>query len=141
MMDLTFDDAAVGTELPPFALALTLQRLVMEAAANRDYAPIHHDRDITKATGVDEPYANTMLVQAIFEAMLRQWMGGRGRLCTLGFSMRSFAMAGAMLSAHGTVVSVHPDPDGGGQVELEIWTESRASRAAVGTATVWLPPR
>jgi hypothetical protein len=82
-----------------------------------------------------------MLVQAIFEALLRQWMGPRGRLCTLGFSMRSFAMAGAMLSAHGTVVAVHPDPAGGGQVELEIWTESRENRAAIGTATVWLPAR
>ena len=141
MMDVTLADATVGSDLPPFALALTLQRLVMESAANRDYAPIHHDREITKATGVDEPYANTMLVQVIFEAMLRQWMGPRGRLCTLGFSMRSFAMAGAMLSAHGTVLAVHPDPDGGGQVELEIWTESRSNRAAVGTATVWLPAR
>jgi acyl dehydratase len=141
MIERALDDATVGTEVPPFALALTLQRLIMEAAANRDYAPIHHDRDITKATGVDEPYANTMLVQAIFEAMLRQWMGPRGRLCTLGFSMRSFAMADAMLSAHGTVVAVGHDPEGGATVELEIWTESRSDKAAVGTATVWLPSR
>ena len=138
MTTLTFDDVFEGTDLPAFPLALTLQRLVMEAAANRDFAPIHHDREITRATGAPEPYANTMLVQAMFEATLRQWMGLGGRLRKLSFSMRSFAASGAMLTGHGKVLAKRAE-DGGGFVDLEVWTESGGRRAAIGTATVWVP--
>jgi len=135
---LSFADVTDGAELPPFTVPLTLQRLVMEAAANRDFTPIHHDRELTRATGAPDPYANTMLVQAIFEATLRQWMGLAGRLRRLRFNMRAFASAGAILSGHGRVTATRAG-DGGGFVDLEIWTESRGTRAATGTATVWLP--
>ena len=40
---LTFEEVKVGDELPELALPLTVQRLVMEAAANRDFVPLHHD--------------------------------------------------------------------------------------------------
>ena len=52
---LVFDAIREGDELPPFSLALTLQRLVMEAGVNRDFAPIHHDPQIARATGAAEP--------------------------------------------------------------------------------------
>jgi acyl dehydratase len=138
MNAICFDEVAEGSELPAFAMALTLQRLVIEAAANRDFAPIHHDREITRATGAPEPYANTMLVQAMFEATLRQWMGLEGRLRKLSFSMRSFALSGSMLTGFGRVVAKTAEDDGG-LVDVEIWTESGGSRAATGTATVWIP--
>jgi acyl dehydratase len=135
---LCYADVVDGADLPPFAIPLTIQRLVMEAAANRDFTPIHHDREITRATGAPDPYANTMLLQAVFEATVRQWMGLGGRLRRLAFSMRSFATAGAVLSGHGRVRATRPD-DGGGFVDLDIWTESAGTRTAVGSATVWLP--
>lgn len=138
MTGLCFADVAEGAELPLFSVPLTMQRLVMEAAANRDFTPIHHDREIARATGAPDPYANTMLLQSIFEATLRQWMGLGGRLRTLGFSMRSFATVGAGLSGHGRVAATRPG-DGGGFVDLEIWAESGGKATATGSATVWLP--
>jgi acyl dehydratase len=81
-----FDQVRQGEQIPAFPLALTLQRLVMESAANRDFAPIHHNREIARAGGAPQPYANTMLVQAMFEATLRQWMGLDGRLRKLAFA-------------------------------------------------------
>ena len=138
MNGLCFADVADGAELPPFSIPLTIQRLVMEAAANRDFTPIHHDREFTRATGAPDPYANTMLLQAVFEATVRQWMGLGGRLRRVGFSMRSFATVGAVLSGHGRVSATRPGDDGG-LVDLEIWAESGGTRAAVGSATVWLP--
>jgi acyl dehydratase len=136
----TFDDVKEDADLPPFALPLTVQRLVMEAGANRDFTPIHHDREITRATGAPDPYANTMLVQAIFEATLREWMGLAGRLRTLRFSMRSFATTGAVLSGHGRVTARRAE-EGGGFIDLEIWAESDGRQTATGTAMVWLPDR
>ena len=62
MSGLAFADVAAGAELAPFSIPLTIQRLVMEAAANRDFTPIHHDRELTRDSGAPDPYANTMLV-------------------------------------------------------------------------------
>lgn len=138
MGSLVFDDVREGAELPSFDIPLTIQRLVMEAATNRDFAPIHFDREIARTTGAPDPYANTMLIQAVFEATLRNWMGLEGRLRTLAFDMRSFATAGTTLSGHARVAAVRPDGDGG-VVDLEIWTESGGKQAATGTATIWLP--
>lgn len=138
MNDCTFDQVSEGDELPPFGLALTLQRLVMEAGANRDFAPIHHNAEIARAAGASEPFANVMLVQALLEANLRNWMGLDGRLRKLGVRMGSFATAGATMTGHGRVTAKRPE-ENGGLVELQVWTESGGARAAVGTATVWLP--
>lgn len=133
-----FEQVADGDGLPPFPLALTLQRLVMEAGVNRDFAPIHHDREIAQGTGAAEPFANIMLVQALLEATLRGWMGLDGRLRTLAVTTRSFAPAGALMTGHARVIGTRPE-EHGGLVDLEVWTESVGARSAVGTATVWLP--
>jgi acyl dehydratase len=138
MTVLTFDGVIEGADLPEFPLPLTLQRLVMEAAANRDFTPIHHDREITRATGAPDPYANTMLIQALLEATLREWMGLAGRLRRLRFNMRAFATAGTIMSGHGRVTGKRAD-DGGGFVDVDVWTASGGTQTATGTATIWLP--
>jgi hypothetical protein len=64
-------------------------------------------------------------------------MGLGGRLRRLSVDLRSFAAAGATLTGCARVTGKRVDGDGG-LVDLEIWTESAGSRAAIGTATVWL---
>jgi acyl dehydratase len=128
----------VGVELPEFSLPLTMQRLVMEAAANRDFTPIHHDRELTRATGAPDPYANTMLIQSVLEATLREWMGLAGRLRTLRFTMRAFATVGTIMSGHGRVTAIRAE-QGGQFVDLDVWTASDGTQTATGSATVWLP--
>jgi 3-oxo-4,17-pregnadiene-20-carboxyl-CoA hydratase beta subunit len=128
----------VGVELPEFSLPLTMQRLVMEAAANRDFTPIHHDRELTRATGAPDPYANTMLIQSVLEATLREWMGLAGQLRTLRFTMRAFATVGTIMSGHGRVTAIRAE-QGGQFVDLDVWTDSDGSQTATGSATVWLP--
>jgi len=118
-----------------FVLPLTIQRLVMEAAVNRDFAPIHFDCDFARATGAPGPYANTMLLQAMFEAIIRNWMGPGGRLRTLAFDMRSFATAGTTLTAHLEAPTDHSE----GQrdlVTVGVSIGAAEKPAAIGTATV-----
>lgn len=133
-----YDDVEVGAVLPPFVLPLTVQRLVMEAGVNRDFAPIHSDRELAQASGAPDMYANTMLFQALFEGALRQWMGLGGRLRKLGFSMRAFTMPGHEVVVLGTVTGKRTSDDQA-FVDLEVWTEVEGDRTAAGTATVELP--
>lgn len=140
MSGFWFEDVVEGFELPPFELPLTVQRLVMEAAANRDFAPIHHDRELARASGAPDMYANTMLLQGLFEATIRQWMGLAGRLTKLGFGMRVFNCVGEVVTGRGRVTRTRLDADAG-LVDLEIWSETAAGVTAHGTATVSLPRR
>ena len=139
--DLHFEDVAAGAELPPYAVELTLQRLVMEAGANRDFAPMHFDREAARAEGIQDVFANTMMLQTLFEVMLRQWMGSCGRIRKLGFRMHAMNYVNQVLSAHGRVSQLSRG-DGKGTVEVEIWQETPAQgRTVSGTAVVELPLR
>lgn len=132
------DEVTAGMPVPVFALPLTPQRLVMEAASNRDFAPIHHDAEFARQTGAPTMYANSMLVQAMFDATLRQWMGLGGRLRMLDISMRSFSCAGEVLACEGRVEQVRTE---GAEclADIELWATAGGRRSVTGRATVVLP--
>ena len=131
------EDVWIGEEIQPFGVPLTLQRLVMEAAANRDFTPLHHDRDDARATGAPDAYANTMFIQAMIEAALRSWMGARGWLEELDIRMEAFNLVGTFVTACGRVTDVIPEGDSGTAC-LDVWLEADGVRTVVGTARVRL---
>lgn len=131
------EDVGIGEEIPPFSVPLTLQRLVMEAGANRDFTPLHHDREDARATGAADAYANTMFIQAMLEAALRSWMGDRGWLDELDIQMDAFNLVGTVVTAYGRVTEVTPNDDGG-TVSLDVWLEAERVRTVVGRAQVRL---
>lgn len=138
--DLFFEDVTTGTMIPTYSVELTLQRLVMEAGANRDFAPPHFDRELARAEGLKDVFANTMLLQTLFEVMLRQWMGPAGRIRKLGFRMHAMNYVDQTLSAHGVVVDLRNDNSG--TVEIDIWQQTAAQgKTVAGTALVQLPLR
>lgn len=139
--DLFLEDVATGDPVPPYSVELTLQRLVMEAGANRDFAPLHFDRDAARTEGLPDVFANTMLLQTLFEVMLRQWMGLPGRIRKLGFRMHAMNYVGQTLSAYGVVASTKEDAEIG-VVEVDIWQQTPAQgKTVTGSAVVELPRR
>jgi len=127
-----------GDTLAPFRLELSLQRLVMEAAVNRDFTPIHHDPAAAQSGGARTAYANTMLLQAMLEAMLRNWAGPRARINSLEFDMRRFCYAGSIAIAQGSVAKVvRHQADVSAYVELKI--ESNGTTCVEGAAVVTFP--
>ena len=133
---MNYDDVAVGDALPPLVVAITLQRLAMEAGANRDFARIHHDPDEARASGAPAPYANTTLVETLFEAGIRGWAGPAPRIRMLEFAMTAFNCVGDEVSAAGAVAAKHDDER---TVDLELWMETANGRTAAGSATVAFP--
>ena len=125
----------VGDEVPPFTVAITLQRLIMEAGANRDFSPIHFDQEVARASGAPGAFANTTFNETLIEAALRQWAGLDARIRTIEFRMRDFNAVGDDVSAGGVVTATHAD----GTVELDVWIESGRGRTVTGSAVVVLP--
>ena len=124
----------VGDELPPFTVVLTLQRLVMEAGANRDFSPWHFDPEISKTAGAEHAFANTTLLETLLEACIRSWAGLGPRLRVLEFAMLRPSCAGQELSASGVVTATHPGERP--TVELDVWINADGRRTVQGSAVV-----
>ena len=129
---------APGEALPPFAVTLTLQRLVMEAAANRDFAPIHYDIDAARDSGAPNVYANTTFIETVFEALIRSWAGLAARIRVIEFTMQAFNCVGDEIAAHGVVTATREEPSGR-VVDLDIWIEGPRGRTVTGVAAVAFP--
>jgi acyl dehydratase len=134
---MTFDDVQVGDELPPFEVALTVQRMVMECGVNKDWTPIHHDREVARAQGAPDMFVNTLFLQAMYEATAREWAGLDARLRKLKFKMKTFNCAGDNLAGMGRVASKEMI-DGKPIVNLEMWTESERGVTTAGEVVLEL---
>jgi acyl dehydratase len=127
---------AVGDEVPAFEVAMTLQRLVMEASANRDFAPIHFDPAEARGSGSPAVYVNSTFVETLLEATIRSWAGLDARIRVLEYSMKDFTTIGGTATGAGVVRARSPD----GTVELDLWIDSARGRTVEGRATVVFPP-
>jgi acyl dehydratase len=132
------DSIVVGEQLPPFLVLLTLQRLVMEAAANRDFAPIHYDVGAARDSGAPDVYANTTFIETLFEALIRSWAGLGARIRVIEFSMKAFNCVGDEVAAGGEVSAIR-DEAAGRVAELRTWVQGPRGRTVTGGAEVLFP--
>ncbi len=133
---LTWDEVEGGSELPPISIPITLQRLVMEAGANRDLSLIHHDGEVARATGAPDAYANAFFIVGMFERLLREWMGVAGRLRAIRqLRMQVFNSVGDLLTCRGRVREKGAE----GAVVIELWCESEKGVTVTAEGTVELP--
>ena len=136
--ELRLDDVNVGQELPEISLPITLQRLVMEAGANRDLSLIHHDRDVARATGAPDAFANTYFLMGMFERLMRQWAGPRARFRKIGpLRMMIFNAVGDTISVKGMVESVNV---AAADVTVRMWVESDRGTTVTCSAVISLEP-
>ena len=133
---LTLEEVDVGAEIPVISIPITLQRLVMEAGSNRDLSLIHHNREVAQSTGATDAYMNTFFILGMFERMLREWMGMRGRLKKISsLQMKSFNVVGDAVHCKGKVTGKQDD----GTVNLDIWMENEEKITVTAVAVVILP--
>lgn len=133
----SFSSVSVGDELDPISIPITLQRLVMEAGANRDFSLIHHDRDVARATGASDAYMNTFFIAGMFERLLREWMGNRGQLNKINtLRMTTFNVVGDTVTFNGRVTSKN---DATSQVVLHLTSDTANGETSTAEATITLP--
>ena len=133
---ITLADVVVGAEIPTISMPITLQRLVLEAGSNRDLSLIHHNKEVAQSTGAADAYMNTFFIIGLFERMLREWMGARGRLKKIGsLQMKSFNVVGDIVVCRGKVTGKQDD----GTVTLEIWMENGERVTVTAVAGITLP--
>jgi 3-oxo-4,17-pregnadiene-20-carboxyl-CoA hydratase beta subunit len=134
--DIKISDISVSDELPSIAIPITLQRLVMEAGANRDLSLIHHDTGVAKATGAPDAFANTYFLMGMFERLMRDWAGPAARIRKIGpLRMMVFNAVGDTVFFKGLVESID---EAAGTVSLDMWVESDRGKTVTAKAVLEL---
>jgi acyl dehydratase len=133
-----WEDVSIGEAITPVEFPLTVYRLVMAAGANRDFNAIHHNAEVARATGAPDIYANTLLLQGMWERAVRQYIGLAGVIVRQsGFQMRIFNCPGDTVTVRGRVEKAWREGEAGrsGFVEIEVWSEN-AKGVSVGPGRV-----
>lgn len=121
MNSLVFDQVAVGAEVPALKLRVTTTAVIAGALASRDYSPLHHDYHyVTAEAGHPDIFLNTPHQAALFERLLSDWAGPRGRLGRMKFAMKSSVYAGNDISISGRVTAREIDKSGCGWLTLTL---------------------
>jgi acyl dehydratase len=136
----TFDQIAVGDELPPLSYDVTATTVVLGALASRDWRPQHHDYAFaTQRNGVKDIFLNSPNQAAWLERYVTDWTGPRGRLGKLGFRMLDSIFPGDTMTFNGAVTSAETDDAGCGWVGIEIKVSVGERLCTSATARVALP--
>jgi acyl dehydratase len=127
-----------GEPLTSVTLPITLQRLVMEAAANRDFSPWHFDHEVARSLGAPAAFANTTLIETLLEAAVRRWGGLGARIKRLEFAMRGQTCADEVASIGGRIAGKGVAANGERRVRLALWIDSARVRTVTASAVVAL---
>ncbi len=134
---LRIADVEAGQAIHRIDMPVTLQRLVMEAGANRDLSLIHHDREVAQSTGAPDAYANTFFLMGMFERLLREWMGPRGRIRKItNLRMQVFNCVGDTVVFTGQVERIETASN---EVSIALRSETEKGVTVTAEATVVLP--
>jgi acyl dehydratase len=129
-------DAKVGDTLPEISRATGFHNWNRYAAVNYEFVPIHMDDDAGKAAGMGGAFGMGNLQWSYLHIMLRNWLGGDGRIERMGVQFRSPNVKGQTVTTHGTVTAIREE-GGKKYIDLEVWTDNQnGDKMAPGTATV-----
>lgn len=137
-----WEDVVEGEALQPLSFPLTVYRLVMAAGANRDFNAIHHNSEVARAGGAPEMYANTLLLQGMWERTVRSYIGLAGVIRRQrNFRMVAFNTAGDTVVVKGQVARKWREGDAG-YVEITMWSENgKGLSVGPGAIVATLPLR
>jgi acyl dehydratase len=135
----TWESVEVGDELPTISFPLSAHRMIVQAAANRDFSSIHHNSEWAQQTGAPEMYVNNVFLQGMWERVIREYIGMRGAIRQIGpMRMRTFCTVGETVVVTGTVARKWSDGSAH-LVELSMASSTSAGVAVSGSAIASLP--
>ena len=105
------DQLTVGVYLPRFERKGSIEHWNRFAAVNDEFAPHHWDYAVAKEEGFPAPFAMAPLQLAFFHAMLRDWIGDRGRIVSVSAKLRGPFFKDQVLIASGKVIALEQIED------------------------------
>ena len=139
---LYYEDVTVDMELPGITYGpVTTEMMVRFSAARNNFHPIHYDKDVAQAEGHPHVLVHGPLKLALFDRLIREWIGEHGVLKKVSATYRGIDLPGNTLYIKGKVLSKSIEGNEG-TVYCELWAENQAGKTTTnGNAIVALPRR
>jgi len=140
-----WEDVRRGDTVDAVDFPMSLYRLIVIAAGDRDFTPIHHNPQTARRHGAPDVFVNNTALFAMWERTVREYIGPAGVIVHVrGFRMGTFNLVGETITVRGDVVRKwrDPKPTGKGHIELRVQTEVAGEvRVGPGSVIVSLPYR
>jgi acyl dehydratase len=129
-------DLTPGAELAPMVRQTGLAHWNRFAAVNDEFVPIHMDDAAGREAGFPSAIGMGNLIWSYFHRLLRDWLGGRGRIETINARYWQPNLRDSTLVVRAKIAEVS-EGDDATRVQLELLAEDAAgARLVTGQATV-----
>lgn len=132
----TFADIAVGAELPPLELPITVRLIVSTAIATRDYQNVHHDVEQARALGSPHIFMNILTTNGLVERFIGEWAGPEAVFRRIAIKLGAPNYPGDTMTLTATVTAKHDDER---VVELDIKGRNSLGNHVTGSVRLALP--
>jgi acyl dehydratase len=124
----------VGDPLPTLEMPITVTRAIMAASANRDWQPLHHDREFARTqAGTRDLALGLWFFMGMFSRVATDWAGPGSLLRTLEFDIRDQLCPGDLMRIDGSVLGTRD-----GVADLELRLSNQLGLVVPATASVLL---
>jgi hypothetical protein len=137
----TYEEVAVGDELPTLVLPITRTLIVSGAIASRDYQDVHHDQVLAKSRGSKDIFMNILTTNGLVGRYITDWSGPRSRLTEIKIRLGAPNHPDGTMTLTGSVTEKGPLRDDGayGPVTVSLRGANDLGDHVTGTVTVLLP--
>jgi hypothetical protein len=137
----SFDDVAVGDELPTLELPITRTLITAGAIASRDYQDVHHDHVLSKERGSPDIFMNILTTNGIVGRYVTDWSGPRSRILDVSIRLGAPNYPDCTMTLTGTVREKGALTDDGrsGTVTVAIRGANHLGDHVTGTVELLLP--
>lgn len=131
----TVHEVAVGEQLPAAPVYLTPTLIVSGAIATRDFAEVHHDRDLTRERGSQDIFTNIHTSLGLAQRWIDDWSGPEADWVSIRVRLGTQNLPYDTLTFHGEVTGL----DAAGLVRIGFAGTNSFGPHVTGTAELRLP--
>lgn len=132
----TRGEVAVGDELPTFPIYLTPTLIVSAAIATRDFAEVHHDRDLSRERGSQDIFMNIHTGLGLAQRWINDWAGPEADWKSIRVRLGTQNLPYDTMTMTGSVTAVDPTD---GRVGIGFVGKNSFGAHVTGTAELVLP--
>ncbi|GIH66296.1 MaoC family dehydratase [Microbispora siamensis] len=134
----TYEEVAVGEELPPLPIPLTRTLIVATAIASRDYQDVHHDPGLAVERGSKDIFMNILTTNGLVDRYVTEWAGPAAVVKAIRIRLGVPNYPGDTMTLSGTVTAKHDEDR---RVEIAVRGENGLGAHVTGTVAVRLPAK
>ena len=131
-----FADLAVGWELPPMAVPITVMLITAGALATRDYENVHHDLEATRKIGSPHIFMNILTTNGLCQRFIEEAFGPECIFKDLKIKLGAPNYPGDTMKFSGQVAA---KSDADKTIEISFKGSNSMGSHVTGSAKVQLP--